>query len=158
MQVILRKLFRKRDESLVEIQKFTDFNEAKKEKLKSKSTIKRLFKLLKIIFDYHDRLFSTNFKEDLKRAVRNDLKLLVILSGLIAFTFIVLTVFWLFIAIAITTYFYEAGNSMLSSILFTIGIHMIALISLCLGILNFIKKFKSQKVYTDIRKDVNLKK
>ena len=67
-------------------------------------------------------------KEELKIALKNDIKLFVVIVGLLALILVIFAVFWLFISLAIAAYFYETGNTILHSILFTMGIHLIVII------------------------------
>ena len=156
--VIIKKIFYKSNKTYEQVQEFPELSELDKVNKKSKSTVKRLFQLLKNIFGYHDAMISVNLKKELKIAFRNDIKLFAILSGLIALTLVIIAVLWLFISLAMVAYFYESGNTILHSILFTIGIHAIILIGFSIGILNVSKRFKTQKVYSKFRKNIDIRK
>ena len=156
--MIIKKIFKKRGKEITDFEEFSDFYDKEKGKKKPKSTIKRLFQLLKKIFGYFDTLNSGKFKEEFKAAFKNDIKMAAILSGLFALTLVVITVIWLFVSFAMVAHFYESGNTIVHSILFTLGFHMLILIGFISGIMKISKKFKTRKVYSEFRKSTEFQK
>ena len=156
--MIIKKIFKNRAKEIIEVDEFSDFYDKGKGKKKPKSTIKRFFQLLKKIFGYFDALDSGKFKEEFKATFKNDIKMVAVLSGLLALTLVVITVIWLFVSFAMVAHFYESGNTIVHSILFTLGIHMLILIGFIFGILKISRKFKVQKVYSEFRKNTEIQK
>lgn len=154
----IKEIFKQVDKILKEKQDLPSISELKKGKKKAKTTLQRLFNLFKKIFNTQYAIIASYLKEELKIAFKNDLKLFVVIAGLLALILIIFAVFWLFISLAIAAYFYESGNTILHSILFTMGIHMIVITVLSIGIFISSKNFKTHKVYRKIRRSINIKK
>src|SRR5210317_1772139 len=123
----INEIFKKVDKILGENEEIPSLSDLKKGKKKAKSVLQKLFSLFKKIFYTQYAIITSYLKEELKIAFKNDLKLLVIIVALLLLTVVVFAVFWLFISIALSAYFYEAGNTILHSVMLTMGIHMIVM-------------------------------
>lgn len=156
--VNIKEIFKKVDRILRENQDIPSLSELKKGKKKAKSTLQKLFSLFKKIFNTQLAIITSYLKEELKIAFRNDLKLFVLIVALLLLTVVVFAVFWLFISLALAAYFYETGNSILHSVLLTMGIHLIVMILLSITVFVASKNFKTHKVYRKIRKSISVKK
>ena len=154
----IKEIFKKIDKILKDRKEFPSLTELKSGKKRTKSTLQKLFRLFKKIFNAQYAVIASYLKEELRIAFKNDLKLFVVIVGLLALVLVVFAVFWIFISLAIAAYFYEAGNTIFHSILITMGFHMTVMIILSVGILISSKNFKTHKVYSKIKKSIGSKK
>lgn len=154
----IKEIFKKIDKILKEKEELPKLSDIEKGRKKAKSTLQKLFSLFKKIFNTQYAIVASYLKQELKLALKNDLKLFGVIVGLLALILVIFTVFWLFISLAITAYFFESGNSILHSILFTMGIHLIVIVVLSIGVFISSKNFKTHKVYSKIRKSIHFKK
>lgn len=158
MVLKVKEIFKKVDKILKERNQFPDLSELEKGSKKAKSKLQKLFGLFKKIFNTQYAVIASYMKEELKTAFRNDLKLVGIIIGFLVLIVIVFAVFWLFISLAISAFFYESGYSVLHSILLTMAIHLLVIIVLSIGIYISSRNFKTHKVYKKVKKSLPFKK
>ena len=154
----IKEIFKKIDTILKENEDLPALSEISKGKKRAKSTLQKLFGLFKKIIKTQYAIIASYLKEEFKIAIKNDLKLFVVIIGLLTLIVVIFVVFWLFISIAIAAYFYEMGNSILHSVLYTMAVHLGVMIILSIGIFVASKNFKTHKVYGKIKKSINIKK
>lgn len=156
--VKIKEILKKIDKILKDKDDFSSVTELEKGGEKAKSTFYKLFGLFKKIFNFQYSVIANYLREELKIALKNDLKLVVIIIGFLALITVIFAVFWLFISLAITAYFYESGYGILNSLLYTMGIHLLVIIVLSIGIYISSQNFEIYKVYKKIKKASNFKR
>ena len=116
-----------------------------------------LKEFINLILSFFLNILKTPFKlvakyltSELIKAVKKDSKLYALIMGLMGIMFVFFSVLWLFISVAAGIYFYDNGNSIFISVIYSIIFQVISL-SL-VGIIAFIasKNIKSLKIFKDI--------
>jgi len=93
----------------------------------------------------------TNFlKKELIVAIKKDVKLYAVIMGIMGVLFVFFTILWLFISIAVGVYFYEKGESMLVSILYSIVFQFGSMILVASIAFFASKKIKSLKMLKNL--------
>ena len=92
--------------------------------------------ILHLVILYFLKLFKSPFTKkyfsNLIKIAKKDARLYAMIMGILSVLFIFFTVLWLFISTAIGFYFYEKGNTLFISILYSIGFQMIFFVSMIL--------------------------
>lgn len=91
-----------------------------------------LLSILKAPFN----IIAKYLKNEVISAIKKDAKLYALIIGIIGVLFVFFSVLWLFISIAVGTYFYENGHTLLMSIVYSITFQIICFI--ILGLIAFI--------------------
>ncbi len=95
--------------------------------------------------------FANNYiKGEIIKSIKKDAKLYALIMITVGILFIFFAVIWLFIAIAISAYFYEKGHTLFNAIVYSIGIQLIAFIGIGLTALIASKKIKSLQLMKKI--------
>jgi len=117
------------------------------------SALQILLSIIKTPFVY----LSTILKKEVLKAIKKDLKMLVIIGGVFAALMLFLLVLWFSVSLLIGAYFYDNGYSLFSSVLFSIAFQIacILLVSLIAYIAS--KQLKSAKVLKKVSKTVQSK-
>jgi len=93
----------------------------------------------------------TNFlKKELIVAIKKDAKLYAVIMGIMGVLFVFFTVMWLFISVAVGVYFYEKGETILISVLYSILFQFGSIIVVSLIAYFASKKIKSLKMLKNI--------
>lgn len=105
-----------------------------------------LFNILRTPF----KLVAKYVTTEIIKAIKKDSKLYAFIMGLMGVMFVFFSVLWLFISVAVGIYFYDKGNSILISVVYSI-IFQIVSFSL-VGTIAFIasKNIKSLKMFKEI--------
>ncbi len=102
--------------------------------------------IIKAPFD----LIAKYLKNEIISAIKKDTKLYALIMGIMGVMFVFFSVLWLFISVAIGVYYFENGNSILTSIMYSIGFQLISFI--IVGLIAFIAstQIKSLKMLKKI--------
>jgi len=93
----------------------------------------------------------TNFlRKELVVAIKKDAKIYAVIMGIMGVLFVFFTVMWLFISVAVGVYFYEKGETMLISVLYSILFQFGSIIVVSLIAYFASKKIKSLKMLKNI--------
>jgi len=93
----------------------------------------------------------TNFlKKELVVAIKKDAKLFAVIMGIMGVLFVFFTILWLFISFAVGVYFYEKGESILVSVLYSIVFQFGSMILVASIAFFASKKIKSLKMLKNI--------
>ncbi len=88
--------------------------------------------IIKAPFD----LIAKYLKNEIVSAIKKDTKLYALIMGIMGVLFVFFSVLWLFISVAIGVYYFENGNSILTSIMYSIGFQLVSFI--IVGLIAFI--------------------
>jgi len=88
--------------------------------------------IIKAPFD----LIAKYLKNEIINAIKKDTKLYALIMGIMGVMFVFFSVLWLFISVAIGVYYFENGDSLLNSIMYSIGFQLISFI--IVGLIAFI--------------------
>ena len=102
--------------------------------------------IIKAPFD----LIAKYLKNEIVSAIKKDTKLYALIMGIMGVLFVFFSVLWLFISVAIGVYYFENGNSILTSIMYSIGFQLVSFI--IVGLIAFIAstQIKSLKMLKKI--------
>ena len=136
--------------------KISDYDGSKTDKVTDsennpdKNTFKEIGYLLLQIFlnllKSPFKIFAKFLRDEIVTSAKKDAKLYVFILLLTGVLFVFFSVIWLFISIAIAVYFYDKGNSILISIIWSVGFQIISFILICLiGIVSS-KNLRSFKI------------
>jgi len=105
-----------------------------------------LLSIIKAPFD----LIAKYLKNEIISAIKKDTKLYALIMGIMGIMFVFFSVLWLFISVAIGVYHFENGNSILTSIMYSITFQLISFI--IVGLIAFIAstRIKSLKMLKKI--------
>jgi len=93
----------------------------------------------------------TNFlKKELIVAIKKDVKLYAVIMGIMGVLFVFFSVMWLFISVAVGAYYYQQGESMLISILYSIIFQFGSIIIVASIAFFASKKIKSLKMLKNL--------
>jgi hypothetical protein len=81
-----------------------------------------LLSIIKAPFD----LIAKYLKNEIITAIKKDTKLYALIMGIMGVMFVLFSVLWLFISVAIGVYYFENGYSILTSILYSIVFQLIS--------------------------------
>ncbi len=120
--------------------KTLNFSDNKSEKQTNNNSAKEMFYLiLRFILSVIKApftLIAKYLKNEIVHAVKKDAKLYTLIIGMMGMLFIFFTVLWLFISVAVGVYYFENGNSIFVSALYSIAFQLT--ISIIVGIAAFI--------------------
>ena len=98
------------------------------------------------IFKAPFSIFAKFFKNEIITAIKNDAKLYALIMGIMGVLFVFFSVLWLFISFAVCVYFFEKENSLLMSVVYSIGFQVLCFILVSLIAFIASKKIKSIKM------------
>ncbi|MRT93044.1 hypothetical protein [Ancylomarina sp. 16SWW S1-10-2] len=92
------------------------------------------------------KIFAKYLRDEFIIAIKKDAQLYALIMGIMGVLFVVFSVLWLSISVAVGVYFYEHGYSILISIIYSIGFQIVSFI--LIGLIAYIssKKLKSLKM------------
>ena len=96
------------------------------------------------------KLLANFFKKELLVAIKRDTKLYAVIMGIMGVLFIFFTIMWFFISVAVGMYFYQQGDSMLISTLYSIIFQLSSIIIVASIAFFASKKIKSLKMLKDL--------
>ena len=96
------------------------------------------------------KLLSNFLKKELVVAIKKDAKLFAVIMGIMGVLFVFFTILWLFISFAVGVYFYEKGESMLVSVLYSIVFQFGSMILVASIAFFASRKIKSLKMLNNI--------
>jgi len=112
----------------------------------NKTGLKEIFSLLIQLFlnilKMPFKIVATYLKGEIIMAVKKDIRLYMLIIGLIGVLFVFFSVIWLFISVAVGVYFYDKGNTIFFSIIYSIAIQVISFILISLIVLMMSKKLR----------------
>jgi len=97
------------------------------------------------------KIIAKYLRNEIVEAVKKDAKLYALIMGIMGVLFVFFSVIWLFISVAVGVYFYEKGNSILISIVYSILFQLISFILVSLIALLASKKTESLKMLNNIK-------
>ena len=106
------------------------------------SAIHALGDILKFPF----KMFARYLRDELIQSIKEDTKIYVLISGLMAVLFVFFSIIWFFISVAVGVYFYDNQYSILSSILYSIAFQILSFILVALIMYSASKKLKTLKL------------
>ncbi len=132
-------------------------NEEKTE-LENQSDSRTTKDIIYLIIDFFLNTLKTPFKiiakylrNEIITAVKKDAKLYAIIMGIMGVLFVFFSVIWLFLSIAVGAYFYEKGNSLLISVLYSISFQFISFVLVSIIAVIAYKKTESLKILNNIK-------
>jgi hypothetical protein len=103
----------------------TEENEIEQEEPSARSTLKELvlliFSFLLNIIKAPYRVVARYLKNEIVLAIKKDAKLYGAILAMFGILFLLFTVLWLFISIAVGAYFYDRGESLFISVMYSLG-------------------------------------
>jgi len=122
----------------------------------NKTGLKEIFSLLIQLFlnilKMPFKIVATYLKGEIIMAVKKDIRLYMLIIGLIGILFVFFSVIWLFISVAVGVYFYDKGNTIFFSIIYSIAIQVISFILISLIVLMMSKKLRFLKILKKFNK------
>ncbi len=141
---------------LEEIIKNNDLEPDEHDEKKSQNPVKEF---LYLILSFFINILKTPFKlvakyitNELIKAVKKDAKLYAFIMGLMGVMFVFFSVLWLFISFAVGIYFYDKGNTIFISVLYSILFQIISFIVVAIVAFIAMKSIKSLKLLVEISK------
>ena len=107
-----------------------------------KKSILFLLNIIKTPFEYLTRIS----KKEILKAIKKDIKLLVLIGLIIGALAIFILILWFSISVLIGTYFYEQGYSLFNSVLFSVLFQITCVIAVLLIAFIASKQLKSYKI------------
>ena len=98
------------------------------------------------------KIVAKYFINEIIDAAKNDAKLYMLLMGIMGVLFVFFSVMWLFVSVAVGVYFYDKGNTIFVSTIYSIGFQLISFILIALIALFASKNLKSLKVLKKLNK------
>ena len=98
------------------------------------------------------KIAAKYFINEIVDAAKNDARLYMLLMGIMGVLFVFFSVMWLFVSVAVGVYFYDKGNTIFVSTIYSIGFQLISFILIALIALFASKKLKSLKVLKKLNK------
>ena len=92
------------------------------------------------------KLVANYLKEEIILAMKKDLRLYMLILGLMGVLFVFFSVIWLFIAVAVGVYFYDKGSTLFISIIYSIGVQVTSFTLVSLLAFLISKKLRSLKI------------
>ncbi len=139
-----------------EIIKNNDLEPDEHDEKKSQNPVKEFVYL---ILSFFINILKTPFKlvakyitNELVKAVKKDAKLYAFIMGLMGVMFVFFSVLWLFISFAVGIYFYDKGNTIFISVLYSIAFQIISFIVVAIIAIIAMKSIKSLKLLVEISK------
>ncbi len=139
-----------------EIIKNNELSPDENDEKKSQNPVKEFVYL---ILSFFINILKTPFKlvakyitNELVKAVKKDAKLYAFIMGLMGVMFVFFSVLWLFISFAVGIYFYDKGNTIFISVLYSIAFQIISFIVVAIIAIIAMKSIKSLKLLVEISK------
>ena len=92
------------------------------------------------------KLVANYLKEEIILAMKKDLRLYMLILGLMGVLFVFFSVIWLFMAVAVGVYFYDKGFTLFISIIYSIGVQVTSFILVSLLAFLISKQLRSLKI------------
>lgn len=130
-------------------------SENKSDKNGIKEIIYLLLQIVLNILNAPFKIVAKYLRNEIVEAVKKDAKLYALIMGIMGVLFVVFSVIWLFISIAVGVYFYEQEHSILISIVYSIIFQLISFVAISLIALIASKNLKSLRILKSINKSIN---
>lgn len=98
------------------------------------------------------KLVAKYITNEIVKAIKKDAKLYAFIMTLMGVMFIFFSVLWFFISFAVGIYFFEQGNSILLSVLYSIAFQIISFIIVAIIAFVAMKSIKSLKLLIEVSK------
>jgi len=121
-------------------------NENKYVKTEFKEIVYLLIQLFLNILKAPFRIVAKFLIDETVIAVKNDAKIYMLIMAIMGVLFVFFSVIWLFISIAVGVYFYDKGDTIFISIIYSIGFQIVSFILISLIALIASRKLKSLKM------------
>lgn len=127
-------------------------NENKNVKTEIKDILYLLMQLFLNILRAPFRIAAKFLINETITAVKNDAKIYMFIMGIMGVLFVFFSVIWLFISVAVGVYFYDKGDTILLSIIYSLCFQFISFIFISLIAFLASRKLKSFKVMKKFNK------
>ncbi len=126
--------------------------ENKSDKTEFKEILHLLMQLFLNVLKAPFQIVAKYLRDEVITAVKKDVKLYMLIMGIMGVLFIFFSVIWLFISVAVGVYFYDEGHTIFISIIYSIGFQLISFILITLIALIASRKLKSLKIMKKLNK------
>ncbi len=127
-------------------------NETKYDKNEFKDILYLLMQLFLNILKAPFKIVAKYLRDEIIIAVKKDAKIYMLIMGIMGVLFVIFSVIWLFISVAVGIYCYDKGHTILISIIYSIGFQLVSFILISLIALIASKKLNSLKVLKKLNK------
>ena len=129
--------------------------ESKQNKNEFKEIIYLALHLVLNVFKAPFKFAARYLRDEILIAVKNDAKVSMVIMGMMGVLFVFFSVIWLFISVAIGVYYYDNGNSVLTSIIYSLIFQILSFVVVGLIAFAVSKKLKSMETLKRLNKYSN---
>ncbi len=126
-------------------------NEDNDGKNEFKEILYLLMQLLINILKAPFKIVAKYLRDEIIIAAKNDAKIYMVIVVIMGILFVFFSLIWLFVSFAVAVYFYYEGNTILTSIVYSVGFQLIAFVLVSLVGIIVSKKLKSLKVLNKLK-------
>jgi ABC-type multidrug transport system fused ATPase/permease subunit len=106
---------------------------------------------LKEIFKIPMKIITKFLMNEMISAAKKDAKNYVLIMGLMGVLFVFFSVLWLFISVAFAVYFYDKGNAIFTSIMYSLGFQLISFFIIGLTMYIVSRRIKSLRLMLKLK-------
>ena len=99
------------------------------------------------------RFVAGYVKKEIVSAVKKDAGLMAVISAMIIVLFVFFLIFWFSVSVAVGAYFYENGNTLFVSILYSIAFQILSLLFVALVAYISVRSLKTFKIFRSLKQN-----